>query len=106
MRITVDIDAREMSRIQKATGVRKKSPAIVESARRAMLLLWPLITLGAATLIYLLITNHFEVSFVYEVTSRGGMALLPVNESREWLPRAPRVATSGTARNTTAVKCR
>ena len=32
---------------------------------------------------------------VYEVTSRGGMALLPVNESREWLPRAPRVATAG-----------
>ena len=32
---------------------------------------------------------------VYEVTSRGGMALLPVNVSREWLPRAPRVATAG-----------
>ncbi len=32
---------------------------------------------------------------VYEVTSRGGMALLPVNQSREWLPRAPRVATAG-----------
>ena len=52
-------------------GERKKSPAIVESARRAMLLLWPLITLSAACLIYLLVTNHFEVSFVYEVTSRS-----------------------------------
>ncbi len=51
-------------------GERKKSAAIVESARRAMLLLWPLITLSAACLIYLLVTNHFEVSFVYEVTSR------------------------------------
>src|SRR5512135_2738424 len=50
-------------------GERTKSPALVESARRAMLLLWPLITLAAACLIYLLITNHFEVSFVYEVTS-------------------------------------
>ncbi len=51
-------------------GERSKSVAMVESARRAMLLLWPLITLAAACLIYLLITNHFEVSFVYEVTSR------------------------------------
>ncbi len=51
-------------------GERTKSAAIVESARRAMLLLWPLITLAAGTLIYLLINNHFEVSFVYEVTSR------------------------------------
>ena len=34
-----------------------------------MLLLWPLISLGAGTLIYLLVTNHFEVSFVYQVTS-------------------------------------
>ncbi len=51
-------------------GERTKSAAVVESARRAMLLLWPLITLSAATLIYLLITNHFEVSFVYQVTSR------------------------------------
>ena len=51
-------------------GVRAKSAGMVESARRAMLLIWPLISLSAATLIYLLITNHFEVSFVYEVTSR------------------------------------
>jgi cytochrome c-type biogenesis protein CcmF len=51
-------------------GERTKSAAVVESARRAMLLLWPLISLAAGTLIYLLITNHFEVSFVYEVTSR------------------------------------
>src|SRR5512146_2286002 len=50
-------------------GERTKSAAMVESARRAMLLLWPLITLGAVCLIILLVTNHFEVSFVYEVTS-------------------------------------
>ena len=53
-----------------ALGKRSGSPAMVESARRAMLLLWPLITLSAAVLIDLLITNHFEVSFVYDVTSR------------------------------------
>ena len=59
-------------------GDRKKSAAAVESARRAMLLLWPLITLAAGTLIYLLVTNHFEVSFVYEVTSRSMPAYLKV----------------------------
>lgn len=32
---------------------------------------------------------------IYEVSTRGGTALLPVNESREWLPRAPRVAAVG-----------
>src|SRR5512142_2930072 len=50
-------------------GERTKSAAVVESARRALLLLWPLIPLSAATLISLLVTNHFQVSFVYEVTS-------------------------------------
>jgi cytochrome c-type biogenesis protein CcmF len=59
-------------------GERRASPAWVESARRAMLLLWPLITLAAASLIYLLVTNHFEVSFVYEVTSRSMPAYLKV----------------------------
>jgi hypothetical protein len=29
---------------------------------------------------------------IYEASTRGGMALLAVNASREWLPRAPRVA--------------
>src|SRR5512142_1896697 len=52
-------------------GERRKSLAVVESARRAMLLLWPLITLAAGSLIFLLVSNHFEVSFVYEVTSRN-----------------------------------
>jgi len=52
-------------------GEVKKVPALVESARRAMLLTWPLVTLTASILIYLLITNHFEVQFVYEVTSRS-----------------------------------
>lgn len=30
---------------------------------------------------------------IYEATTRGGSALLAVNASREWLPRAPRVAS-------------
>src|SRR3990172_8029820 len=52
-------------------GERRKIPAMVESARRAMLLTWPLLTLTAGVLIYLLVNNHFEVQFVYEVTSRS-----------------------------------
>src|SRR5512138_2099691 len=52
-------------------GDRKQIPAMVESARRAMLLTWPLLSLTAAVLIYLLVNNHYEVQFVYEVTSRS-----------------------------------
>ncbi|PWB75132.1 MAG: cytochrome C biogenesis protein [Anaerolineales bacterium] len=59
-------------------GEFKKKPAMVESARRAMLLTWPLLTLTAGILIYLLINNHFEVQFVYEVTSRSMPTYLKV----------------------------
>jgi cytochrome c-type biogenesis protein CcmF len=59
-------------------GATKKSTALVESARRGMLLTFPLITLSAATLIYLLVNNHFEVSFVYQVTSRSMPTYLKV----------------------------
>ena len=52
-------------------GAINKSAALVESARRAMLLTFPLLSLSAAALVYLLVTNHFEVAFVYEVTSRS-----------------------------------
>ncbi len=52
-------------------GERKQIPALVESARRAMLLTWPLLTLASAVIIYLLVNNHYEVQFVYEVTSRS-----------------------------------
>jgi len=52
-------------------GERRQIPAMVESARRAMLLTWPLLTLASAVLIYLLVNNHYEVQFVYEVTSRS-----------------------------------
>jgi len=59
-------------------GETKKSAALVESARRAMLLTWPLITLSALTLIYMLVTNHFEVEYVYSVTSRSMPSYLKV----------------------------
>jgi cytochrome c-type biogenesis protein CcmF len=52
-------------------GARTGSAKLVESARRAMLLTFPLISIASVALIYLLVNNHFEVSFVYEVTSRS-----------------------------------
>lgn len=59
-------------------GEVKKLPSMVESARRAMLLTWPLLTLTAGILIYLLVNNHYEVQFVYEVTSRSMPTYLKV----------------------------
>ncbi len=59
-------------------GAVTKSSVMVESARRAMLLTWPLLSVSALALIYLLVNNHFEVQFVYEVTSRSMPAYLKV----------------------------
>jgi len=59
-------------------GALNKSSAMVESARRAMLLTFPLISIAAGTLIYLLVNNHYEVAFVYEVTSRSMPTYLKV----------------------------
>ena len=59
-------------------GVRAKNAAFVESGRRAMLLTWPLLTLAAGILIYLLVNDHYEVQFVYEVTSRSMPTYLKV----------------------------
>ncbi len=50
-------------------GYFKKSERWVESSRRAMQLTFPLITLSVLTLIYLLATGHFELKYVYSVTS-------------------------------------
>jgi cytochrome c-type biogenesis protein CcmF len=52
-------------------GARKDKPAWVESARLAMLLTFPLISLAALSLIYLLINGHYEVEFVAAVTSNS-----------------------------------
>jgi cytochrome c-type biogenesis protein CcmF len=59
-------------------GALKNSSATVESARRAMLLIFPLLSISAAALIYLLVSSHFEVAFVYEVTSRNMPTYLKV----------------------------
>jgi cytochrome c-type biogenesis protein CcmF len=50
-------------------GAKTKSPAWVASARNAMLLTFPLLTLSALSLIYLLVSGHYEVEYVARVTS-------------------------------------
>jgi cytochrome c-type biogenesis protein CcmF len=52
-------------------GYFTKSAAMVESARRSMLLTFPLLTLAAGVLIALLVNGDFQVQFVYEVTSKS-----------------------------------
>jgi len=52
-------------------GEREKNQLWVDSARHAMSLTFPLLTLSVLSLIYLLVGNHFEVAFVSEVTSRS-----------------------------------
>lgn len=52
-------------------GSRNHALKWVESARLAMLLTFPLLTVSALSLIYLLVTGHYEVEFVSSVTSRS-----------------------------------
>ncbi len=52
-------------------GALRKAPAWVDSARNAMLLTWPLVTLTALCIIYLLLTGHYEVEYVAAVTSNS-----------------------------------
>jgi cytochrome c-type biogenesis protein CcmF len=59
-------------------GYFRKSAALVESARRSMLLTFPLITLAAGVLITLLVRGDFQVQFVYEVTSKSMPTYLKV----------------------------
>ena len=43
-------------------GARKNDPGWIASARNAMLLTWPLLTITALSIIYLLVTNAYEVT--------------------------------------------
>ncbi len=51
-------------------GENKKDGAMIESARRAMLITLPLITIASAILIYLLINDRYDVDYVWSVTNR------------------------------------
>jgi cytochrome c-type biogenesis protein CcmF len=59
-------------------GYFSKSDRWVESARRALQLTFPLISASALALIYMLVTGHFELYYVYSVTSRDMPAYLKV----------------------------
>ncbi len=52
-------------------GLVRNSSRWIESARSAMLLTWPLISVVVLSLIYLLVTGHYEVDYVYNVTSNS-----------------------------------
>ncbi len=52
-------------------GVVRRSNGWIDSARAAMLLTWPLVTLSAVSIIFLLVTNHYEVAYVSQVTSNS-----------------------------------
>jgi cytochrome c-type biogenesis protein CcmF len=59
-------------------GYFNKSAALVESARRSMLLTFPLLSVAAIALITLLVRGDFQVQFVYEVTSKSMPTYLKV----------------------------
>src|SRR3972149_7018541 len=52
-----------------AYGALRNRPAFVESARHALLLIWPLVTVAALAIITLLVRGDYEVAFVASVTS-------------------------------------
>lgn len=52
-------------------GMRRNKPAWVDSARNAMLLTFPLLSLSALSIIILLVSDHYEVEYVANVTSRS-----------------------------------
>jgi len=52
-------------------GTRKNKPSWIESARLSMLLTFPMLTISALALIYLLVTGRYEVEFVSSVSSRS-----------------------------------
>lgn len=52
-------------------GERSRKAAWVDSARQAMALSFPLLTITVAALLYLLLTNHYEIAYVGEVSSRS-----------------------------------
>ena len=51
-------------------GIIRRSRASIESARLALLLIFPLVTVSLVALLILLLDNRFDVAYVYSVTSR------------------------------------
>jgi cytochrome c-type biogenesis protein CcmF len=59
-------------------GVRTKKPRWVESGRNATLIIFPLILLACAALIYSLLNNDFSLEYVWRVSSRDMPTYLKV----------------------------
>ncbi|MCJ7534538.1 MAG: heme lyase CcmF/NrfE family subunit [Anaerolineales bacterium] len=59
-------------------GARKNKHAWVASARNATLLTFPLITIAALSIVYLLVTNDYQVDYVASVTSNSMPVYLKV----------------------------
>ncbi len=51
-------------------GLVKQSQAHLQSARLAMVLIFPLITIGLITMMYFLVNDRFDMAYVYSVSSR------------------------------------
>jgi len=49
-------------------GACARSAAMLETARRAALVTFPLLTISVITLLYLLVSGHFEYAYVYQTT--------------------------------------
>jgi cytochrome c-type biogenesis protein CcmF len=54
-----------------AYGAVRSRPEVVESARHALLLTWPLVTVGALSIILLLVTGQYQVEYVASVISNA-----------------------------------
>jgi cytochrome c-type biogenesis protein CcmF len=52
-------------------GARRQRPELIESARRAMLLSWPLLSVSALALILLLVGGRYDVEYVASVTAES-----------------------------------
>ena len=61
-----------------AYGAVNRRPRLIESARRAMLLTFPLTSLAAAAIITLLVSGEYQIGYVASVTSQAMPAYLKV----------------------------
>jgi cytochrome c-type biogenesis protein CcmF len=61
-----------------AYGASRRRPAFIESARHAMQLTWPLVTVAALCIILLLVTGQYDIKYVAETTSSAMPAYLKI----------------------------
>jgi cytochrome c-type biogenesis protein CcmF len=59
-------------------GARQGKPYFIESGRHAMLLTWPLLSVSAVAIIWLLLTGQYQIQYVASVTSNAMPAYLKI----------------------------